>query len=252
MKTRIPCQRSWRLDCRVRVHLSAGLPTVAAVENIGATRLYRPAEGAAYAGLDTVLSRPINWELIAQQYDQMVKYATVLRLGTAEAEQILRRFNGRGPKHPTWRSRNWGARCARHLSPTIWPTRNYAGRSTKACRSSSSGTRPMARSSTAATPSSPAPTGNTRRSPCWPCTYCNPRLCWSTPDWSDRVLDDPQWAVRMTVVDRRGLTPLFWSNVALHGRFDQNVTTRIDYDLGPRPPNPDGSPPEQRPGAVAA
>jgi Integrase core domain len=39
-----------------------------------------------------VLTRPIRWELIAQQYDQMVKRATGLRLRTAEAEAILRRF----------------------------------------------------------------------------------------------------------------------------------------------------------------
>jgi TnpA family transposase len=31
-----------------------------------------------------VLTKPIDWELIRQQYDQMVKYATALRLGTAE------------------------------------------------------------------------------------------------------------------------------------------------------------------------
>ena len=32
----------------------------------------------------------------------MVKYATALRLGTAEAEQVLRRFTRGGPKHPTY------------------------------------------------------------------------------------------------------------------------------------------------------
>ncbi len=37
------------------------------------------------------LTRAIKWELVAQQYDQMVKYATALRLGTAESESILRR-----------------------------------------------------------------------------------------------------------------------------------------------------------------
>ncbi|MFI1973538.1 Tn3 family transposase [Streptomyces wedmorensis] len=31
----------------------------------------------------------------------MVTYATALRLGTAEAEQVLRRFTHGGPKHPT-------------------------------------------------------------------------------------------------------------------------------------------------------
>jgi len=32
----------------------------------------------------------------------MVKYATALRLGTAEAEQVLRRFTRGDPKHPTY------------------------------------------------------------------------------------------------------------------------------------------------------
>jgi TnpA family transposase len=39
-----------------------------------------------------VLTKPIDWELVRQQYDQMVKYTTALRLGTAETEAILRRF----------------------------------------------------------------------------------------------------------------------------------------------------------------
>jgi TnpA family transposase len=34
----------------------------------------------------------------------VVKYATALRLGTAEAEQVLRRFTRGGPKHPTYRA----------------------------------------------------------------------------------------------------------------------------------------------------
>ena len=42
------------------------------LKNIGAIRLYRPDERAAYAQLGPVLTRPIRWELISQQYDQMV------------------------------------------------------------------------------------------------------------------------------------------------------------------------------------
>jgi len=34
----------------------------------------------------------------------MVKYATALRLGTAEADTILRRFNRSNPQHPTHRA----------------------------------------------------------------------------------------------------------------------------------------------------
>lgn len=55
--------------------------------------------------LAPVLStKTINWELITQQYDQIVKYTTALRLGTAEAEQVLRRFTRGGPKHPTYQA----------------------------------------------------------------------------------------------------------------------------------------------------
>jgi TnpA family transposase len=67
-------------------------------------RLYRSAAGRpeAFANLQQVLSRPIKWDLIDQQYDQMVKYATALRLGTAETEAILRRFTRNNVQHPTY------------------------------------------------------------------------------------------------------------------------------------------------------
>jgi hypothetical protein len=74
------------------------------LKNIGAIRLYRPDDQAVYGQLGAVLTRPIRWELIAQQYDQMIKYATALRLGTAESESILRRFTRGGPKHPTYQA----------------------------------------------------------------------------------------------------------------------------------------------------
>jgi TnpA family transposase len=34
----------------------------------------------------------------------MIKYATALRLGTAEAHQMLRRFTRGGPKHPAYQA----------------------------------------------------------------------------------------------------------------------------------------------------
>src|SRR3954465_13080747 len=38
------------------------------------------------------------------QYDEMVKYATALRLGTAETEAILRRFTRANVQHPTYKA----------------------------------------------------------------------------------------------------------------------------------------------------
>jgi TnpA family transposase len=73
---------------------------------IHAQKLYRPETGRpdAYPNLQLILTRPIQWDLIRQQYDQMVKYATGLRLGTAETEAILRRFTRNNLQHPTYQA----------------------------------------------------------------------------------------------------------------------------------------------------
>src|SRR6266567_5052242 len=83
-----------------------GFQLMPRLKNIYAQRLARPKSGEpeAYPNLQLILSRPIDWDLITAQYDQMIKYATALRLGTAETEAILRRFTQTGLKHPTYQA----------------------------------------------------------------------------------------------------------------------------------------------------
>jgi TnpA family transposase len=83
-----------------------GFQLLPRLKGIHAQKLYRPHPGQAeaYPLLQLVLTRPINWELIRQQYDQMIKYATALRLGTADTEAILRRFTRQNLQHPTYRA----------------------------------------------------------------------------------------------------------------------------------------------------
>jgi len=69
-------------------------------------KLYRveASDSDQYPNLQLILKRPIDWNLIKQQYDQMVKYTTALRLGTAETEAILRRFSRNNLQHPTYKA----------------------------------------------------------------------------------------------------------------------------------------------------
>ena len=71
-----------------------GFELLPRLKTIRSQKLYRPDTGRAndYLRLQRVLTRPINWELVRQHYDQMVRYATALRLGIAETEAIVRRF----------------------------------------------------------------------------------------------------------------------------------------------------------------
>lgn len=90
-----------------------GFALLPRLKNLRKQRLYRPQKGEPepYANLQPILTRSINWDLIQQQYDELIKYATALRLGTADAESILRRFTR--PTCNTRRTRrsvNWAKR----------------------------------------------------------------------------------------------------------------------------------------------
>ena len=76
------------------------------LKNIASQKLLRPEAGTPedYQNLQPILTKPINWDLIRNQYDEMVKYATALRLGTADTEAILQRFTRNNLQHPTYQA----------------------------------------------------------------------------------------------------------------------------------------------------
>ena len=63
-----------------------------------------PQDKENYSNLFPILSKPIKWDLIKEQYGEIIKYTTALHLGTAEAEAILRRFNSDNKSHPTYQA----------------------------------------------------------------------------------------------------------------------------------------------------
>lgn len=83
-----------------------GFQLLPRLKNIRQQKLYRPNRGEPerFANLQPILSRPIQWEIIEQQYDEMIKFATALKLGTSDAESILRRFTRANLQHPTYKA----------------------------------------------------------------------------------------------------------------------------------------------------
>lgn len=73
---------------------------------VASQKLYRTGDDkpGGYPNLEPVLTRTINWELIVQQYDEMIKYTTALKQGTAEPETILRRFTKNNVQHPPYKA----------------------------------------------------------------------------------------------------------------------------------------------------
>lgn len=57
-----------------------------------------------FSNLEPIMSKAIDWELIRNQFDEIIKYAIALRLGIADSESIFNRFSHDNLRHPTYQA----------------------------------------------------------------------------------------------------------------------------------------------------
>jgi TnpA family transposase len=83
-----------------------GFDLLVRFKNIHKQRLYvsEAKDLNAYTNLETIINGSIQWDLIKTQYEQIVKYTAALKLGTADAEIILKPFSSTNYKHPTYQA----------------------------------------------------------------------------------------------------------------------------------------------------
>ncbi len=174
------------------------------------------------------MTRPIQWELIAQQYDQMIKYATAIRTGTASTEAILRRFT-RAAAHPTYQAMLELGRAqktifvARYLRLRELQREINSGLNVVESWNGANGMISYGKGGGLAT---------NRRDEQEMVVAClrilQAALVYVNTLMLQGVLDDPAWNDSLTAdADRRGLTPLFWSHVLPYGEVRLDMTSRL-------------------------
>jgi TnpA family transposase len=199
-------------------------------KNIHKQKLCLPDTDSAadYPHLQHILQDVIDWELIIKQYDEMIKYTTALRLGTAEAEAILKRFTRENRQHPTYKALSELGRVIktiflcnylmheevrREIQEGLnvvenWNSANdfiYYGRHGIV-------------SANDVDAQEVAILSMHLLQACL--VYVNTLMV-------QEVLSEPTWYDRMKKEDWRGLTPLFYLHVNPYGKFDLDMKSRL-------------------------
>ncbi|MGI8412259.1 MAG: Tn3 family transposase [Solirubrobacteraceae bacterium] len=207
-----------------------GFQLMPRLKGIHAQKLSRPFAGQkdAYSHLQPILTRPINWDLIRRQYDELVKFATALRLGTAETEAILRRFTRTSVQHPTYAAlaelgkavktiflcsylRDAAVRREVHEGLQVVENWNSANNFIHYGKGGEIATNRLEEQEVSVL--------------CM--ALLQNALVLINTLMIQRVLAEPAWLARMTPEDLRGLTPLIYAHVNPYGVFRLDMTKRL-------------------------
>jgi TnpA family transposase len=178
--------------------------------------------------LKGILHEAIDWDLIEREYDEMVKYATALRLRTADTEAILQRFTRNNHQHPTYKGFSELGRVIKtiflchYLMDEDLRIEIHEGLNVVESWNSANDFIFYGRqgeiSSNEADAQEIAMLSMHLLQACL--VYINTLMV-------QEVLAEPRWYKRMTEADWRGLTPLFYLHVNPYGRFDLDMTQRL-------------------------
>ncbi len=183
---------------------------------------------AKLSNLKWILQDVIDWELVEREYDEMVKYATALRLGTADTEAILRRFTRNNHQHPTYKAfselgrviktiflcnylMNEDVRIEVHAGLNVVENWNSANGFIFYGKRGEISSNEVDAQEVAILSMHLLQAG---------LVYINTLMV-------QEVFSEPKWYDRMTEADWRGLTPLFYLHVNPYGRFDLDMEQRI-------------------------
>jgi len=178
---------------------------------------------------DIIAKDAIDWELIRQQYDEMVKLAVAMKTGTAEAEAILRRYtNENTPQHPTYKALAELGRAiktiflCRYLSSEQLRREIHEGLNVVENWNSANSFIFFGKNGEIAT-------NQLAEQEVSVLSLHLLQICmvYINTLMIQEVLSDPKWLKRMKPEDLRALTPLIYIHINPYGIFNLNMKQRI-------------------------
>lgn len=210
-----------------------GFELMPRLKGLAARKLNRPEAGRPddYPRLHAILTRPIAWDLIRTQYDEMIKYATALRLGTAEPEDILRRFTRPNVRHPTYAALAELGQAvktiflARYLHDEGLRREIQGGLNVVENWNSANSFIFYGKSGEIATNRL-----EDQEISVLALHLLQASLVYVNTLMVQQVLEEPGWLERLREEDRRGLSPLLYHHVNPYGSFELDLAKRLPID----------------------
>jgi len=198
------------------------------------SQLYLPEAGgaASYPNLACILAHHIDWALVEQQYDEIVRYTTAMAERTADPESILRRFTRSNVQHPTYKALAELGKAlktvflCRYLGDEALRREIHEGLNVVETWNSANGFIFFGKGGEVASNRL-----DDQEVSVHALHLLQSCLVYVNTLMLQRVLADPGWVARMTPADRRGLTPLLWGHVSPYGTFDLDMASRLDLDI---------------------
>lgn len=196
-------------------------------------KLYRPESGKPdnYPHLRDVLIQPIRWSLIQEQYDQIIKFTTALRLGTSDAESILRRFTRNNLQHPVYQALLELGKAVkttflcRYLHSEDLRREIHEGLNVVECSNSVNDFIFYGKSGEIST---------NRREDQELAMLClhllQISLVYINTLMLQSILSHTQWKDKLTPEDKRAITPLIFEHINPYGLFPLDLTHRIQFN----------------------
>jgi len=94
-----------------------GFDLLPRLKNINRQKLYYSEKGAKkyYENLSPILKESIDWQLICDNYHEVVRLVAALRTGTAEPDVIIKRFSNDNYHHPVYKALNEIGKAAKTI-----------------------------------------------------------------------------------------------------------------------------------------